>query len=291
MHVEEAQVRAFDEGGVFVDLSAYRKVGVSGADAVGWLHDLLTADIAPLSPGTARRSLLLTPTGRIRADVHVMRRDEDLLLVQSPDQPEHIGLLLNPYTLSSDVLLEDVTNSLSLLAVPGPGAAHVGRPGSTPSVLGRGVDLVTPSGKPTWRLVDALVHAGLSEARTDAVEAWRIGRGDIRPFTDAGTDVLPAEAGLEHLVAWDKGCFLGQESVAKVRNLGHPARVVRRVAAEGEVAPGVPVLAGAETAGKVTSAATVAGRSTAFVLLRWDARDAPLALPDGRALVRVPNGA
>jgi folate-binding Fe-S cluster repair protein YgfZ len=93
-------------GRAFVDLSAYRKVRVHGADAVGWLHDLLTADVAGLAPGASCRSLLLTPTGRIRADVQVLRRDEDLVLTQSPEQPDHIGLLLGPYVLSSDVSLE-----------------------------------------------------------------------------------------------------------------------------------------------------------------------------------------
>ena len=101
----------------FVDLTAWRKVRVHGANAVAWLHDLLTADIEGLAPGRARRSLLLTPTGRIRADVQVLRRDEDLVLVQDADQPEHVGLALSPYILSANVSLEDATSAFSLLAI------------------------------------------------------------------------------------------------------------------------------------------------------------------------------
>jgi hypothetical protein len=142
------------QGRGFVDLSDWRKVRVEGADAVSWLHDLLTADVAGLEPGRSGRSLLLTPTGRIRADVQVLRRDDDVVLVQSPEQPDHIGLLLSPYILSSDVLLEDATASPICSPSPG-GASAVGLPGTVPSVLGPGVDLLATSGKPAWRAEDA----------------------------------------------------------------------------------------------------------------------------------------
>src|ERR1044071_7701902 len=81
----------------FVDLSGMRTIRVDGADATAWLHDLLTADIARLTPGTACRSLLLTPTGHVRADVHVVRRAGDVLLLQDPRQPESIETALRPY--------------------------------------------------------------------------------------------------------------------------------------------------------------------------------------------------
>src|SRR3954464_5772226 len=80
-------------GRAFVDVSAYRKVRVHGEDAVGWLHDLLTAAIPGLVPGASCRSLLLTPTGRIRADVPVLRRDEDVVLTRSAGQPDRVALL------------------------------------------------------------------------------------------------------------------------------------------------------------------------------------------------------
>ena len=139
------------------------RCGSQGADAVSWLHDLLTADVAGLEPGRSGRSLLLTPTGRIRADVQVLRRDDDVVLVQSPEQPDHIGLLLSPYILSSDVLLEDATDLAGSVRDPGRGASVVGLPGTVPSVLGPGVDLLAASGKAAWRAGDALVKADLVE--------------------------------------------------------------------------------------------------------------------------------
>jgi tRNA-modifying protein YgfZ len=287
--VDVEELDALEQQRAFVDLSDWRKVVVSGADAVRWLNDLLSADVAVLTPGGARRSLLLTPTGRIRADVHVARRENDVVLLQSPDQPDHVGLALHPYTLSSDVELHDATQELSLIAVPGHASTLVGHPGHTPSVLGPGVDIVPASGKPSWHVGDALVKAGLVEAGDGAVDVWRIRRGIARMGVDFDEDALPAEAALEDAIAFDKGCFLGQESVAKVRNLGHPPRVLRHMTVESELDAGAAVRSGASRVGHVTSAAPLGTRSVCIVRVAWHAVDAPLSLEDGRTLEPVPR--
>src|SRR3954466_7574393 len=142
-------------GRAFVDVSDYRKVRVHGDDGIRWLHDLLTADIAGLTLGASCRSLLLTPTGRIRADVQVLRRDDDVVLTQSPGQPDHIGLLLGPYILSSAVSLEDATGDLALFAVPDAAASSIGLPGFEPSTLGPGLDLLAAQGQTAGRVAEA----------------------------------------------------------------------------------------------------------------------------------------
>src|SRR5438552_16967343 len=118
----ETELTALEEEHAFRDRSSWRKVRITGSDAVTWLGDLLTADIGALEPGRGSRSLLLTPTGRIRADVQVARREDDLVLLQAPEQPEHIGLALSTYILSSDVSLELRTHDLALFTVTGPSA-------------------------------------------------------------------------------------------------------------------------------------------------------------------------
>ena len=276
------------QGRGFVDLSDWRKVRIDGADAVSWLHDLLTADIAGLEPGRSCRSLLLTPTGRIRADVQVLRREEDVVLVQSPDQPEHIGLLLSPYVLSSDVSLEDATSSLDLLAVPGAGASAVGLPGTVPSVLGPGVDLLVAAGKPAWRAEDALIKADLVEVSHLAADAWRILVGVPRMGAEFMEGSLPAEAGLDATIDSTKGCFLGQESVAKIRNLGHPARVLRHVQSPAPFVPGAAVLADGEVVGEVTSAAPLPDACVGFVRVVWSAATTRVTDTQGRPLQDVP---
>jgi folate-binding protein YgfZ len=281
-------LRALEEGRAFADLSTWRKVRVSGADAIGWLHDLLTADLAGLTPGTACRSLLLTPTGRIRADVHVARRDDDLMLLQTPEQPEDIGLALESYVLSSDVFLEDRSNDLASFALAGRAAALVDAPdATTPSTVGPGADVLVPAGEAASRFVRSCVGAGLEAAGSDALEAWRIRRGSPRMGVDFDERSLPAEAGLDDVIDSHKGCFLGQESVARVRNLGHPARVLRHLRGLGRARRGDRIFAGSEPVGAVTSA-TGNGELTLIASVRWDAADAPLALADGRTLIAVP---
>jgi len=95
---------------------------------------------------------------------------------------------------------------------------------------------------------------------------------------------LPAEAGLEAAIASDKGCFLGQEAVARVRNLGHPPRLLRHLHGRGSITVGEPVFAASNAVGEVTSAAGDGDGSTVLVRVRWDAATLPLSVSDGRSL-------
>ncbi|MGZ5299936.1 MAG: YgfZ/GcvT domain-containing protein, partial [Actinomycetota bacterium] len=199
------QVEALDEGRGSVDLSQERMLVVRGADARGWLGDLVTADIATLGGGWSRRSLLLTPTGRIRADLWIAQIEDDAFVVlQARDQPEPVGELLRPYVLSSAVRLEDATDGLSVLVFPARQEIVAVRRGD----LGA--------------LERTMAERGTVLVDERSYEVWRVGRGDPRMGIDFEAGALPAEAGLERLIDVTKGCFLGQESVAKVRNLGHP---------------------------------------------------------------------
>jgi folate-binding protein YgfZ len=283
----EDELEALDEERAFVELSGWRTVELSGADASGWLHDLLTADVASLEAGESRRTLLLSATGRIRADLAVARRGEDLLLLQPTDQPQDIGSLLAPYTLSSAVVLSDSTNASTVFSVLGRAAERIDRPGLEPSVLGPGLDIVTGADGEAGAMRDELLTTGLVEVGPAAIEVWRIRRGLARMGADFDQNSLPAEAGLESAIAFEKGCFLGQESAAKIRNLGHPPRVLRHVWSEGPLAPGDPVLAGPTPVGTVTSAAPESGRNVGLVRVRWEAAELPLVLADGRSLADV----
>jgi len=273
-------------GRAYADLSRWWKIVVGGADARAWLNDLLSADLSDLRTGATRRSLLLSPTGRIRADVTVAAVAEELVLVQDPAQPAPIDRLLDPYVLSSEVALADRTDELALLAFPGgsPPAPELGDV-LRPSCLGPGADLLLPA----TRLGAALASAAdLAEAGPAALDARRIEQGIARFAVDLGEDSLPHEAGLDHVVAYHKGCFLGQEAVARVRNLGHPPFVVLAARAEGPVTPGEAVLADTAEAGTVTSATGLGGgQSATIVRLRWAARDASLRTEGGVALEPV----
>ncbi len=281
----EAEVRALEAGHGFVDGSGLRKVAVSGADAERWLNDVVTAGVAGLRAGASVRSLILTPTGRIRADFQVIRTTDGFLLLQDPEQPTSIGSLLEPYVLSSDVSLADRGADLAVYSVPGVEIDLEGATSSRPCLFGDGTDLLAPARLD--RLATALAARGLSRAEATAVEAWRIRRGAARFPADTGEEPLPAEAGLEGAIDFTKGCFLGQESVAKVRNLGHPPRLVLALRAEAQVSRGERVMADGAEAGEVTSAAPAPGGTAILARVRWEARSADLATAGGLPLRRA----
>jgi tRNA-modifying protein YgfZ len=215
-----------------------------------------------LAKGEALRSLLLSPTGRIRADLRVLRprAGDGFLLLQDSAQPDAIADLLAPYVLSADVELAPADRR-GLRVRP--------RPGLRWTAAWEGRD-------------DGSVAAG-----PEALEAWRIRQGLARFPVDLDADSLPAEGGLdvEPVIDRSKGCYLGQESVARVRNLGHPPRVVVGVRAKAPLRPGVPVRSKGVTVGSVTSVEPRTG-SSAMVRIRWDARDTELTADGGMALER-----
>jgi tRNA-modifying protein YgfZ len=282
------QVDALLEGRASVDLTHHRKVHVTGEDARGWLNDLVTAGVEALRPGEARRTLLLSPTGRIRADLHAYGMPDGLLLVQDPSQPAAVDALLERYVLSSDVRLTDRTTELCLFALPGPGhpMGIEELPTWRPSCLGEGADVLLPVDRRD-QASERLLAAGRVPAGEEAVEAWRVLTGEARFPIDLDEDSLPAEAGLDaRTVDTTKGCFLGQESVARVRNLGHPPRVVRPFRAEGHVAPGDALMLDGREVGRVTSAVPIAEGTALLARVRWEARRAELRTPTGLVLRR-----
>ncbi len=252
----EQDVRALDEGHAFVAGEHLWTVTVTGADAVRWLNDLVTASVEDLPVGASIRSLLLTPTGRIRADLHVLRVADGFLLAQPDDQPARVAELLGPYVLSSEVALTETAARLALLSAPN-----------------------------GWR-VAADPPPEAVEVGPEAAESWRVRRGIARFPVDLDEGSIPAEADLDDGVVIDrsKGCFLGQESVAKVRNLGHPPRVVVPLTAGEPVQAGEPVSARGQQVGFVTSAVPTEAGSALLARVRWESRSGPLQASSGAPL-------
>lgn len=274
-------------GRAFADLSAWRKVAVEGADAFRWLDALVSADLDGLAPGRARPALLLSPTGGIRAAFTVAPTGGSFLLLQDPAQPRSVLELLEPYVLSSDVRLEDRSEGLAVFALPGldePPDLPGGAP-SAPSALGRGIDAICRAEE--REPVLASLSRTFAAASEEDVEAWRVAAGVPRFGVDGEEGDLPMECGLEEAVSWDKGCFPGQEAVAKVRNLGHPRRVLLHLEATEPVRAGEAVWADGQEAGALTSAAISEGRWYALAKVRWEARDAPLRTASGVELAPV----
>lgn len=281
----EDQVTALEGGRAYVENTDVTLTVVFGAGARSWLHDLVTADVASLQRFQTRASLLLSPTGRIRATFHVLGLGRDFLLAQPADQPAPVGELLAPYVLSSDVELG--ASSLRVFSVPGAGPtlewiSEGWRPGIHG---GSAVDLLVDGAQDDlFQTRSRFAEAGLVPAHPGAVDALRIRRGIPRFPVDLDEDSLPAEADLEPTIDFTKGCFLGQESVAKVRNLGHPPRVVLALRSEERTSAGEPVLSGGDEVGVVTSATTIPEGSALLARVRWAARKSDLRRVTGTAL-------
>jgi tRNA-modifying protein YgfZ len=243
------EIDALDEDRAALPTTGWTVTRVGGADALPWLNDLVTADLERLEPGEVVRSLLLSPTGRIQADALIAREPGSLLALQSPGQPRSLAELLAPYVLSSDVVLQTA---------------------ETGSVLAGGA-----SG---WRLAPETPQGHVTVG-PDALEAWRIRRGVARFPVDLDEESLPAEAGLdrEPVVDRGKGCYLGQESVAKVRNLGHPTRLVVPATLDGAASAGDRIRSGGREVGVLTSL----DGANAIVRIRWAARDEALETDRG----------
>ena len=286
----DAQLAALDSGGAFVVRPSWRVVAVAGTDARRWLDDLVTAGVGRLEPGRARRSLVLTPTGRIRADVQVAPTDGTILLLQDPRQPRAVEDILAPYVLSSAVSLE--ATELLVVCAPGGDAGPPAAPSGIllrPSMLGGGFDVVCRP-EEVEELRRSLAP-GRTEVGEAAVEAARVVRGVARFPVDVDETSLPAEADLvESAIDLSKGCFLGQESVARLRNRGHPPRIVRSLRADGRVAVGDATIADGVDVGIVTSAfsADVDGGVVSWALarVRWASRDGELTTASGVRLLR-----
>ncbi len=282
----EQPARPLDDERGYVELDDTALTLVSGADARAWLHDLVTTDVESLARFHTRPSLLLGPTGRIRASFHVLGLGErDLLLAQGPDQPSAIADLLAPYVLSSEVTLGP--SRLRIFAF----APAIDPPewlpdAFRPSVLGDGVDVLAGASEDDvfQDLRDRLESSGLVSLGREAVEARRVRRGEPRFPVDLDADSLPAEAGWDGPPVTDrtKGCFLGQEAVAKVANLGHPTRLVLAVAADVPLRPGDGLFDDGTAVGSVTSASGTEG----IARVAWSAREGRLSTASGAPVRR-----
>lgn len=284
---DAAIVEALARGTGFADLSSWRKIAVSGGGALGWLNDLVSADVSDLGPGRARRSLLLSPTGGIRAEFTVAVPGGTFVILQDPRQPDPIDTLLARYILSSDVTLEDRTEVLALFSFPGRAAAPElpGTVSSVPSCTGAGADVLALA-EDHDRLV-AVYSKTYALAGAEDLESWQASAGIPRFGVDALEVDLPQEGGFADAVSFAKGCYLGQEAVAKAHNLGHPRRIVLHLTANESVSRGEAIETGGEQAGEVTSTAAGEGRWWIMARVRWERRQGPFHTAAGVRLSPV----
>jgi tRNA-modifying protein YgfZ len=216
-----AEQRALAAGTAMVDRSHRGVVRITGPDRLSWLHSLSTQDLEHLEPGQSAETLILSPQGHIE---HHLTLTDDGDALWAHVEPGTAGALLD-FLESMRFMLRvepaDVTGDYAVLTVTG------GLPpdGTAAAVRGAlGTDLLVPRAD-LDRAATKLADGGLTLAGMQAYEALRIAARRPRFGLDTDHRTIPHEVGwIESAVHLNKGCYRGQETVARVHNLGHPPR-------------------------------------------------------------------
>ena len=276
---ELREQRALGAGEGFVDLSHRDVVTVSGPDRLSWLHALTTQYLEGLAPGTSTTALLLSPTGHVEHVMYGVDDGETFWLHTEPGAAAALIDWLRSMVFMSRVEIEDVTASTAIVWRPGaaPGSAPLTRSGA--DSLG-GHEVFLPRSELPGLTGPA---AGLW-----AYEALRIAAGAPRFGLDTDARSIPNELGwLGVAVHLEKGCYRGQETVARVHNLGRPPRRLVLLHLDGSVdrlpAHGDPVYTAGRQVGFVGSAARhhELGPIALALVKRSVAPDAQLEIPGG----------
>ncbi len=224
-------------------------IWIEGPDAGSFLHGLLTNDIGALRAGDDCAALILDSKGHVQADLRVRRDTADAFtLVVRPELADVVSRALERYHFSEELEILG-PEGVDLLTVTGgatipEGAAQFTMAGG----LSGSLDLVVDD-------ADASLAAlGVQEIPPEALELARIAAGVPRVGVDTGPSTLVQEVGLERAaVSFEKGCYLGQETVARVAFRGRVNRRLRGLALSGAATPGAALTSDGRAVGTLTS--------------------------------------
>jgi folate-binding protein YgfZ len=280
---------------------------VTGEDALSFLQGQFTQELRSSSRAPVAYGLWLNQKGKVLADSFVLREtDESAWVVSFSSKAEVIRERLESYIIADDVMIENVTERWSGLVVGGAGGREwlAGRVGGTLPLAGefvRTVDGFVFRGRrgagETWewlRPTGAIWPEGLTTISSEEMQRMRIAAGIPSVPADIGLGELPNEGGLEaDTISYTKGCYLGQEVMARLKSMGQLRRkLVRLAGGEGPVPP-VPcaLLQGETRVGELRSAvADGAGGFIGLALvttLRLDCGALLAPEPGGRAFIRL----
>jgi folate-binding protein YgfZ len=224
-------------------------VRVNGTDAAAYLNRMVSNEVETLDVGASCEALLLTPKARVIATLTVWRRaPDDFLLLTEPDAGERLAreLLRSRFAARCEIATEEHRSTLLLGATP----LATERYKRGFSTLDYGV--------PAFELVDHEPPADAVPIGEDELERLRILAGTPRLGRELDDRVMPAEAGLEErAISFTKGCYPGQEPVARLHFRGHPNRGLRVLALDGGDLPGYDseLTLDGKVVGRMTSAA------------------------------------
>jgi folate-binding protein YgfZ len=268
---------------------------VSGQDATDYLQSQLTNDFEAIEPDQGRYAALLDRKGHLVADMRALRLGRPqagtVWLDTEPVAAEPLRKHLETYKIGRDVEVVDATQDWAITSLIGPASAEVaGVPPLAPEhaqhyaerdgikilavATDEGIDLITRPGE-AESLHERLVEAGAAPVTEEAAEIIRVESGRPRFGLDMGPESMPAEAGIvERAVDFEKGCYIGQEPVARLHYRGKPNRTLRGLRLSGAAGHGDPLFLGDREVGAIgTSCLSPALGPIALAIVRREAAD------------------
>ncbi|MGH2697793.1 MAG: YgfZ/GcvT domain-containing protein [Actinomycetota bacterium] len=257
---------------VYADRSERGKLKLTGPQRAWFLHQILTQSFEDIEPGEARDTALITAHGRMVGYMEALATDDALWLHFEPELIETLPGALQRYVFATQVTIENVTDDFGLVVVVDQDWEKTAREVVPDALRHRTLSLGVPAGY-LWvararvdEVLAALGAEGLEVTTEDELENLRVARGMARWGWEMTPKTLPPEAGLDEIaVHYDKGCFVGQEAMAKIRFRGKVNRKLRRLRADAPLAVGSDITLDDSKVGTITSAA----RDRALAMVRY----------------------
>ena len=280
---------ALHSAAAWIDLSSRGKIRVTGEDRARLLHAMSTNDVQHLAPGEGLYAFFLTAVGRILADAYIYNLGDSLFLDTEPETASKLAEHLDKYIIADDAMLENETDLYACIGLEGPKAlevaaalgisvpanryataeyengfvAHVASTGPT------GFRVFIPSDSKE-AFVDRL--SNIPEAHASEARLVRMENGVPRYGDEITERYLVHETQQLHAVHFNKGCYLGQEIVERVRSRGQVHRLLMplRIHTNTPPAPGTKLLANGQPAAEIASAefSSALGEVVAFAYVR-----------------------
>jgi len=267
----DAEYRALTEDCGLVDRSERGKLALTGPGAKEFLAGQVTNDTEALAPGSGCYAAFLTPKGKMLGDLRILDRGEELSLDTERVALQALFDMIRRFKIGYDVQLHKRTVERGLLSLLGPDAPRIAGAETLPAVehanaaaeldgiativarTDTGVDLICDAAD-TEELKRALRDRGAALASEAAAEIVRVEHGRPRYGIDLDETVIPQEGGLnERAVSFTKGCYVGQETVARLYYKGKPNRHLRGLRLTAPVEPGAELRLGERSVGRLTS--------------------------------------
>jgi folate-binding protein YgfZ len=246
-------------------------IDVLGPDGAEYLQGQLTNDVEALGVGEGQYAALLDRKGHMQTDLRVLRVGEDAILLDTEPQTKDAALRhLTMYSIGRDVQVGDATAERVFISLIGPRAAEIAGTPPLPEFANEatklasvdvvavgtpgGIDVLFPAAERD-RVIAALTEAGAVEVSPEAVEILRVEAGVPRFGAEMDAGTMPAEASIvDDVVSFTKGCYIGQETVARLHYKGKPNKHLRGLRLSAAAAPGAALRLGDKEVGTLGGA-------------------------------------